>query len=145
MTYERSFHVEAPVTDVFGFFRDPNRWAELTPEGVQFKDVRLTEEGVGTCYAWTGKIAGVSIEGFNVFTECVPNRRIVDRSSSRLEGTWTYCFDADGSGTRVTVKNQVQSLWRLPVVEQLLDRVTAATHEPRFARLKAMLEGQAQV
>ncbi len=140
MTYQQSFHVDAPVTKVFHFFRDPSQWAALEPEGVQFKDVRLTEEGVGTHYVWTARIAGVPIEGFNVFTEYVPNRRITDRSSSRLEGTWTYSFEPDGSGTRLTVENQVKWLRRLPALEHLLDRVTAKTHAPRFARLKAMLE-----
>ncbi len=140
MTYEQSFHVDAPVTKVFDFFRDPNNWAGLEPEGVQFKDVMLTKEGLGTHYSWAAKIAGVSIKGFNVFTEFVPNRHITDRSSSSLEGTWTYSFEPDGSGTKLTVENHVRSFWRLPPLERLLDWVAAKTHEPRFARLKAMLE-----
>jgi carbon monoxide dehydrogenase subunit G len=140
MTYEQSFHVDAPVTKVFDFFRDPHNWAALGPEGVQFKDVRLTEEGLGTHYSWAAKIAGVTIEGFNVFTEFVPDRHITDRSSSSLEGTWTYSFEPEGSGTRLTVENRVRSFWRLPPLERLLDRVAAKTHEPRFARLKTMLE-----
>jgi hypothetical protein len=80
MTYRQSIHIEAPVTKVFDFFRDPNNWASLEPAGVQFKDVRLTEEGLGTHYSWTAKIAGVPIEGFNVFTGFVPNRLITDAS-----------------------------------------------------------------
>lgn len=36
MTYRQSYHVDAPVTKVFDFFRDPHNWAELAPEGVQF-------------------------------------------------------------------------------------------------------------
>ena len=140
MTYEQSFHVDAPVTKVFDFFRDPHRWAELQPEGVEFKDVRVTAEGLGTHYGWAATIVGVTIEGFNVFTEFVPDRRITDRSSSSLEGTWTYSFEPEGSGTKLTVTNQVRSVWHLPLLEPLLDRVAAKTHEPRFARIKQMLE-----
>lgn len=70
--------------------------------------------GLGTHYSWAAKIAGVSIERFNVFTEFIPNRRITDRSSSSLEGTWTYSFEPDGSGTKLTVENQVCSFRRLP-------------------------------
>lgn len=103
MTYEQSFHVEAPVAKVFDFFRDPTNWAALEPEGVQFKDVKVTEEGVGTHYSWAAKIGGVTLEGFNVFTESVPDRRITDMSSSSLEGTWTYSFEPDGSGTKLIV------------------------------------------
>ena len=142
MTYQQSFHVAAPVVKVFDFFSDPGRWADLRPDGVRFGDVRLTRDGVGTHYTWTAKVIGLRLEGFNVFTDYVPGRRITDRSSSRLEGTWTYCFEPDGSGTRLTVTNQVGAPWRwLPVVERLLDRLTATTHEPRFSRLAAMLAG----
>ena len=140
MTYHQSFHIDAPVTKVFDFFSDPSNWARQGPQGVQFRDVRLTQEGLGTHYRWVAKIAGLSLEGFNVFTEFIPNLRITDRSSSSLEGTWTYTFEPDGSGTKLTVDNQVGSFWRLPLLERLLDRMTAKTHEPLFARLKALLE-----
>lgn len=140
MTYHQSLHIDAPVTEVFDFFRDPDEWARQEPEGVKFKDVRLTQQGLGTHYSWAAKIAGVPFEGFNVFTEFIPNKRITDRSSSSLEGTWTYCFEPDGSGTKLTVENQKSSFWRLPPLERLLDRVTAKTHEPMLLRLKALLE-----
>jgi carbon monoxide dehydrogenase subunit G len=140
MTYRQSFHVEAPVTEVFAFFSDPSRWAELEPAGVRFGQVVLTPEGVGTHYSWSARVAGVPMQGFNVFTAFVPERRITDRSSSSLEGTWTYTFEPEGSGTRLTVENRVGACWRLPLLERVLDRVTASTHAPRFQRLTQMLE-----
>lgn len=48
MTYHQSIHIEAPVTEVFDFFRDPNNWARQGPQRVQFKGVRLTQDGLGT-------------------------------------------------------------------------------------------------
>ena len=140
MTYHQSIHIDAPVTKVFDFFKDPDNWARQEPEGVQFKDVRLTQEGLGSHYSWVAKIAGLPFEGFNVFTEFIPNQRITDRSSSSLEGTWTYSFEPDDSGTKLTVENQVGSVWRLPPLERLLDQMTARTHDPLFVRLKALLE-----
>jgi hypothetical protein len=89
MAYRQSIHIEAPVANVFDFFTDPNNWREVEPEQIAFKDVRLTQEGVGTHYTWAAKIAGFPLEGFDVFTEFVPNQRITDTSSSSLEGTWT--------------------------------------------------------
>lgn len=142
MTYRQSIHIEAPVANVFDFFKDPNNWREMEPEQVTFKDVRVTREGTGTHYSWAAKIAGLPVEGFDVFTEFIPNQRITDRSSSSLEGTWTYLFEPDGSGTRLTVENRVRSLWRILPLERLLDWLAAKTHEPRFARLTAMLEEQ---
>jgi ligand-binding SRPBCC domain-containing protein len=140
MTYQYSLHIEAPVGTVFDFFKDPANWAALASGGVEFRDVVLTREGLGTHYGWRARLLGIPLQGLNVFTEFVPNRRITDRSSSSLEGTWTYDFAPEGSGTRLTVANQMGSFWRFRPLEHVLDRLAGTTHEPRFAALKAMLE-----
>jgi len=111
----------------------------MAPEEIEFSDVRLTDQGVGTYYSWATTIAGIPFERFDVFTEFVPNQRIVDRSSSPLEGDWTYTFEPEGSGTRLIVENRVRAVWSLPLLH-ILDRVAARTHAPRFAQLKALLE-----
>lgn len=140
MTYRQIIHIDAPAAKVFSLFKDPNNWRGAAPEQIMFKDVTLTPEGVGTRYTWTAKIACFSIDGFDVFTEFVPNERIVDRSSSPLEGTWTYVFEPDGAGTKLTVENRVRSFWRIPPLEKLLDWFTAKTHGARLVELKAVLE-----
>ena len=140
MTYRFSLHIDAPVGAVFDFFRDPANWTGLGPDGVNFRDVVVTREGLGTHYTWRAKVLGVPLEGLNVFTEFNPNELITDRSSSSLEGTWRYSFASEGSGTRLTIENRVGGRWRLGPVEHLLDRVAAKTHEPRFRALKTMLE-----
>lgn len=141
MAYRQSIHVEAPVEKVFDFFKDPVNWRSIEPKGVEFKDVRRTQEGVGTHYSWAAKVAGFSIQGFDVFTEFIPNQRITDRSSNSLEGTWTYLFARDGSGTKLTIENRVRSFWRIPPLARLMDWVAAKTHESRLIRVKEILEG----
>ncbi len=140
MAYRQSIHIEAPVEKVFDWFRDPSNWHSVAPKGIEFKDVRLTQEGLGTHYSWVAKIAGFPLEGFDVFTEFIPNQRIRDRSSSSLEGTWTYLFEPDSSGTMLTVENRVRSFWRIQPLARLLDWAAAKTHQPRFAKMKEMLE-----
>lgn len=141
MAYKQSIHVEAPVEKVFDFFKDPRNWRLLEPKGVEFKDIRCTQEGAGTHYRWAAKVAGFSYEGFDVFTEFIPNQRITDVSSSSLEGTWTYLFAPEGSGgTKLTVENRVRSFWRIPPLAKLMDWVTAKTHDARIARVKELLE-----
>lgn len=67
MAYRQSIHIEAPVAKVFDFLKDPSNWRVVVEPGqVAFEDVTLTQEGVGTHYSWTAKIAGFSIEGFDV-------------------------------------------------------------------------------
>jgi hypothetical protein len=136
-------HIEAPVEAVFEFFRDPSNWQEAG-RGVAFCDVHVAREGTGTFYTWHTRVAGVPVEGFNVFTEFDPNRRIVDRSSLSLEGTWTYSFAPEGTGTRVSLQNRSGRLWRLPLLERIVDGLAVAGHRPVLAMLKAKLEGGAE-
>ncbi len=141
MTATLSVYVDAPVEEVFGFFRDPGNW-QGAGGGVVFRDVHLTPEGTGTFYTWTTRMAGVPVEGFDVFTEFVPDQRITDRSSLSLEGTWTYTFTPEATGTRLTLRNRATGLWRLPLLERLVDALAVAGHRPVLARLKAKLEAE---
>ena len=140
MTYRHSMHIAAPVSKVFDFLADPNNWAQMVAEAVTVRDIHVTQEGLGTHYTWSGKIAGLPLEGFDVFTEFVPDRLIRDMSSSALEGTWTYRFEPEGSGTRLTIESRMRSFWRFRPLEQILDRMAAKTHGPRFERMKEVLE-----
>lgn len=140
MTYRQSLYVDAPVEKVFAFVKDPGNWQQVAPEGIVFEGVVLTEEGVGTHYSWVARIAGIPVEGFGVFTGFVENRRIVDRSSRSFEGTWTYSFEPEGTGTRLTVTNESGPLWRLPLLRALMDWGAARTHAERIARIKSLVE-----
>lgn len=57
------------------------------------------------------KLPGVRYECFGVFTEFVPNKRIVGRWSLAIEESETYTFDTEGSGTRLTIQARPRSLW----------------------------------
>ena len=140
MVYQHTIHIDAPIGEVFEFFRDPGNFRRLHP-GIEFTDITLTEDGVGTHYSWTSRVAGIKLAGCDVYTEFIPNRRITDRSSSALEGTWRYTFEAAGPGTQLTLSNQVRSFWALPPLRQLLDWMTAKTHGQQLGnRLKDLLE-----
>ncbi|MGE5287625.1 MAG: hypothetical protein ACM3ML_10565 [Micromonosporaceae bacterium] len=69
MAYRQSIHVEAPVKKVFDFFTDPNNCRHVQPKGIELKGRQTHPRGLGTHYGWAAKMAGLSIEGFDVFTE----------------------------------------------------------------------------
>ena len=140
MVYRDSFYIEAPVPQVFSFFRDPSNFAQAVPGNIEFTDVVLTAEGVGTRYTWSTSIAWIPVRGSDTYTDYTPNRLITDRSSNALEGTWTYTFEPEGSGTRLTVQNRTRSIWKVPPLRQMLDLAAARSHRPRFERIKSMLE-----
>lgn len=139
MSFKRQVYLDAPVETVFDLFENPANWQQFAGNGVVYKNVTLTREGVGTTYERVAKVAGVPIRGFNVFIEFVPNQRITDRCSRAFEGTWTYTFEPDDSGTRLTYENESASFWRIPPLSWLMDWATARTHEPVMAELQARM------
>ena len=118
---KRSIHIEAPVEKVFDFFKDPRNMQGVLATPFVVKDVKLTEEGVGTYYSWATKIPGLRFEGFDVYTEFVPNERITDRTSSGISGDWTFSFEPEDSGMRLTAETYHRSFWRLPLLRELVE------------------------
>ena len=138
---KRSIHIEAPVEKVFDFCKDPRNMMEgviTTPFAV--KDVKLTKEGVGTYYSWASKARGLRMEGFDVYTEFVPNQRITDRSSSGLPGDWTFSFEPEGTGTKLTAEVHHRSFWQLPPVRQLVEGIQITMTRQLLAAVKAKVE-----
>ena len=133
-------HIEAPVETVFDFFMDPRKSAGLDPLGTEYREVRLTEEGTGSYYSWRTKMVGIPIEGFDVYTDVVPNKHITDKSSSALVGTWDYTFEPDGSGTKVTMEHHSRSFWGIPPLGYLNDLAVARMTGFLMQRVKHRIE-----
>ncbi len=93
-----TMHIEAPVEKVFPFFKDPMALADITLVDTEYFDVKETRQGTGTFYSWRTKLAGIPMEGFDVYTDVVPNKHITDKSSSALVGTWDFDFEPEGQG-----------------------------------------------
>jgi Polyketide cyclase / dehydrase and lipid transport len=138
-TMKRSIHIEAPVEKVFDFVKDPRN----VPEGVtmpyEVTDVKLTEEGVGSYYSWV--IPGLPVEGFDVYTEFVPNRRITDRSSFSMTRDFIISFEPEGSGMKLTVETGHGSFWQFPPFRQLADLLQSMIFDRFMPALKAQMEG----
>ena len=137
---KRSIHIEAPVEKVFDIVKDPR----YVPEGVtmafEVTNVKLTGEGVGTYYHWATKTPVLRFEGFDVYTEFVPNQRITDRSSSSVVGDITISFEPEGSGTKLTMEGHPRSFWRFPPLRQLTDLVKGMTADRFLPAVKAEME-----
>ena len=137
----RSIHIEAPVEKVFDFVKDPRN----TPEGMtmpfEIKDIKLTDEGVGSYYSWVIRIAGLPVEGFEVYTEFLPNQRITERSSQSILGTFISTFEPEGSGMKLTMETHHGSFWRFPPFRQLADLGQSLVGERFLSALKAQMEG----
>ena len=137
---KRSIHIEAPVEKVFDFFKDPRNVLGITAAPFAVKDVKLTEEGVGTYYTWASKTPGLRFEGFDVYTEVIPNQRITDRSSSGIPGDWTFSFEPEGSGMRLTAEVHHRSFWRIPPLRELVEGVQLPIAGRFLSAVKAKME-----
>ncbi len=123
MTVKGSIYIDAPAQKVFDFVEEPANMNRLGGQmaRTEVQDFHRTKEGVGTQFSWKTRFFGLPLEGFDVYTEYVPGRRIVDRSSRSMVGTWTESFDPEGSGTRVTFESEHGPFWRLPFLRLLPD------------------------
>jgi hypothetical protein len=81
---------------------------------------------------------------FDVVTDVVPNKRITSKSSSATVGTWTYSFEPEGKGTRLTMEHQGRMLWQLPLVRNVADLVTSRASAAYMAKAKDRIEAEAR-
>jgi len=141
---KQSIYIEAPVETVFDHFMDPTKDIDLMPIDTEILEVKRTEEGTGTYTSYRSKVAGVWFEMFDVVTDMVPNRRITSKSSSAAVGTWTYTFEPEGTGTRLTMEHQARSFWQLPLIRNVTDMMTSRANASYMPKAKARIEAEAR-
>lgn len=110
----------------------------LPPAGI--RELKVTEEGIGTYTGYRTKIAGVPFETFSVYTDVVRNKHITEKSASAIVGTWDYTFEPEGTGTKVTMEHHSRSLWNMPPLRNLGDPVAAKMNESFVRRVKDRIE-----
>ncbi len=138
-----SYHIEAPVDSVFGFFVDPRKGEELFP-GTTITELKMTKEGTGTYTSYHSTTFGIPFDAFSVYTDFVPNEHITEKSSSALVGTWDYSFEPEGTGTKVTMEHHSRSFWGIPPLSTLGDVLTARMNASYMRRVKERLESSSR-
>ncbi len=137
---KRSIHIEAPVEKVFDHVKDPRYLLDVVTNPFEITDVNLTDKGVGSYYRWFTKTPVLRMEGFDVYTEFVPNQRITDRSSSPVVGDTMISFEPEGSGTKLTMESHPRSFWRFPLLRRLTGLVQGTMGERLLSAVKAEME-----
>ena len=95
---------------------------------------------MGTYYRWATKTPVLRFEGFDVYTEFVPNQRITDRSSFSMTRDFIISFEPEGSGMKLTMETGHGSFWRFPPFRQLVDLVQNMISDRYLPALKAQME-----
>ncbi len=95
---------------------------------------------MGSYYGWVTEIPALRMEGFDVYTEFVPNQRIIDRCSWPFIGDMTISFEPEGSGTKLTMESRARSFWRFPPLRQLADLFKNMSNKRLLSAVKADME-----
>lgn len=121
-THTRSVHIAAPVEKVFDYVKDPrNQWEAYELAGkntIAEKDV-APDAGQGSTWTWQGHFLFIPIHGTMTREEYVPNKRIVDHSTTGV--LWTYTFEPDDAGTTLTMEVEVSS--KMPFLDKVEDKL----------------------
>ena len=138
---ESSVIINAPVEKVFEYASKPENQPEFLPSMIEVKNVKELPNG-GYSYDFVYKLAGMRLTGFNEDTEFVPNERIVSISTGGIESTFTWTYEPEGGGTKVT--SLVEYKIPLPllgkVAETFIVKMNENESDTVLANLKARLE-----
>ena len=139
---ERTITINAPVEKVFDYVSDATNGPEFIPSQVETEYVTRTQEGVGSRYRWVYKLLGIRFEGESICAEYVPNERIVSETKSGILSTWTYTFEPEDGGTKLTLA--VDYTIPVPVLGKFAEALVLRQNEREadlgMANLKAIME-----
>jgi uncharacterized protein YndB with AHSA1/START domain len=152
---EKSIHVDAPPSAVFGYCLDPRQLFAGDPKHVV--DAHVTDGGVGTTAQLSMKVAVLEENDRLEYVDVVPDRRIEiamqpTMSPRRLakprHETALYSliheFEPEGDGTRMTLTVQVHDA---PLYERMIDRLEGKGPDKmvhnRLQRIAKAVEGAA--
>ena len=138
---DRSVSINAPVEEVFAYVTDPMSQLEWLPSMVEVTDVNRTEHGVGSTYRWKYKMAAI-LEGDNETLEFVPNERVVARSRGGIDSTWTWTYEPQDGGTKLSVHIEytIPVLVQGKIGEVLVLRPNEREADLAMANIKAKME-----
>jgi len=125
---------------VFSYVTDPRNELEYIPSITDIRDI--TGQGVGQRFGWTYKMMGIPLKGKDEVTEYVPNQCYVQKSTGGIVSTWTWTFQPEAGGTRLSLV--VEYTIPVPVLgkvgERLASRQTEREADLAIATLKDRLE-----
>jgi len=138
--------IQRSVEDVFQYMDDVSREKEWQPNILEADKEPPGQTEVGTRKRYTSQFMGKRIENTYLTRVFEPNRRVVyeTTSGSVLQARAELLWEAEGGGTRVTMKFQgsVGGVLRF-VPGRLLDAAYRNELESTLALLKERLEGGA--
>lgn len=138
---EKSGFIDAPVEEVFDYWKYPANQPEVWPSLVEVKDVQQLPAG-GYSWKWVYKMAGIRFEGQSETVEFIPNQKFSEKSTGGIESKFTWEFKPENEGTRLNMS--VEYNIPMPVLGKFAEASVIKQSDNEgdivFANLKARLE-----
>ena len=135
--------IHKPVQEVFEYTASPVNGSAFIPNLNENSNIHPEQSGVGQKFDWRFNMNGVDLRGQAEVTEYDSPHRAKIVSTGDSNSTWTYSFQEENSGTKVTLEVEyelaetvLQKLANKLVVEQLNQR----SAEQSLENLKTILE-----
>jgi ligand-binding SRPBCC domain-containing protein len=140
---ETTITINAPVEKVFSYLQDePTNLLEIWPSMVEVKDKKRLPNG-GTSFRWVYKMVGMRFEGTSEDIEYISNQRVVTKTKGGIEATYTWTFQPEDSGTKMTV--EVKWSVPVPVLGKLAEALIIRQQEREFDLVLANLKDKMEV
>ena len=140
---ETTITINAPVEKVFSYLQDePTNLLEIWPSMVEVKDKKRLPNG-GTSFRWVYKMVGMRFEGTSEDIEYISNQRVVTKTKGGIEATYTWTFQPEDGGTKMTV--EVKWSVPVPVLGKLAEALIIRQQEREFDLVLANLKDKMEV
>jgi ribosome-associated toxin RatA of RatAB toxin-antitoxin module len=140
---ERSITINAPVAKVFEYIADPKLTPEWLPGMIETKDIKQTEDGVGSSHNWIYKMSGMTFEGKNITDEFIKDKKIIIRSEGSIKTLWNWDFTPQDNSTKLDLL--VEYTIPMPVLGKLAEAIVLKQNEREadlaLANIKAKMKG----
>lgn len=138
---QKSIQINAPAQRIFDFAAQPANLPSYMPSMMEVSNVASLPSG-GFEYDWVYKMAGVRLKGHAKYVEFQAGKLSRIRTEGGVLSTWTWKFEANGAGTKVSV--DIEYTIPVPVVGKLAETIVAKMNEREtevmLAHLKELTE-----
>lgn len=138
---QKTIQIKAPAQRVFDYVTQPTNLPSIMPSMIEVSNVAPQPNG-GRNFDWIYKMAGVRLKGHSKIEQHEPGKLAVVRTSGGIVSTWTWKFEGDGVGTRLTL--DVEYMIPVPVLGKLAEAIVARMNEREteltLAHLKEITE-----
>lgn len=135
-----SITVPAPVGQVYQFMDASIRMIELTPGMQKSGGLKGAAGGKESKVEYSYGMAGMPVHGSVEIIETQEDRKVVYKVSGPSPGTFTWTFQPEGEGTKVTLEAEYGTA--VPLPNAMVEFFSKAYNETAIKTMLERLRGQ---